>query len=171
MILLIMRGLGDMVVPESSNIYFSIDTKILTSEGYITYNNLIRSSLYNTVLVSAATRDSKFKSCLNGFKEIYAIELKKPSGRIFRKIYVSPECYVIHKVAGYVKVKHLNVGDLVRGFIDDYHEIKSIKKVISNTCWVKPIYPIKKELDCFLVLDDILVTWTDIEKEKLNVGK
>ena len=163
------RGLEDMVVPENSNIYFSADSKLLTSEGYITYNNLLRSPLYNIVLISVATRDSRFKSSLAGFKEVYAIELKKVNSKNSRNIYVSPDCYVLHRVNGFMRVKHLNVGDVVRGFIDDFYEVKNITKIVSSSCYIVPMCAVKKELDCFLVIDDILVSWTDLEKEKLNV--
>lgn len=169
MIRLMARGLEDMVVPENSNIYFSVDSKLLTSEGYITYNNLLRSPLYNLVLISVATRDSRFKSCLHGFKEVYAIELKKVNSKTSRSIYVSPDCFVLHRVNGNMRVRHLNVGDVIRGFIDDFYEVKTITKNVSSTCCITPVQPIKKELDCFLVVDDILVSWTDLEKEKLNV--
>ena len=167
--MLMVRGLEDMVVPENSSVYFSADSKLLTSEGYITYNNLLRSPLFNIVLISVATRDSKFKSCLNGVKEVYAIELKKVNSKNSRSISVSPNCFVLHRIKGAIRVDDLIVGDIVRGFIDDFYEVKTITKTIISTCYITPTHPVKRELDCFLVVDDILVSWTDLEKEKLNV--
>lgn len=167
--MLMARGLEDMVVPENSSVYFSVDSKLLTSEGYITYNNLLRSPLFNIVLISVATRDSKFKSCLNGVKEVYAIELKKVNSKTSRSISVSPNCFVLHRIKGEVRVSDLIIGDIIRGFIDDFYEVKTITKTIISTCCITPIHPVKRELDYFLVVDDILVSWTDLEKEKLNV--
>lgn len=156
-----------MVVLENSNAYFSIETKLLTSEGYITYKNLIGSSLFNSVLISTATKDSKFKSKISSFKIVYKLELKKLNSKVTRTILVSPDCYIIHRIKGAIKVKYLYPKDIIRGFIDDFYEVTSIQQLADNVCYIMPTCKVKKQSDCFLVVDDILVSWTDVEKGEI----